>query len=55
MLPSDPSTYGNDLFLIHRGGANILYADLDVRYSRNIHSEIQSRTVLVRPGPLATP
>jgi len=52
MLPSSTATNGNDLFLVHRGGANVLFGDLGVRYSKNIPAEITARQVLVRPGPL---
>ncbi len=49
--PGDGSTNGNTLYLAHRGGANFLFGDLSVRYSKNMPSEALSRQVLLRPGP----
>jgi prepilin-type N-terminal cleavage/methylation domain-containing protein len=40
---------GSWLFLAHHGGANLLYADLSVRYSRNAPAEIALGNIKVRP------
>jgi prepilin-type N-terminal cleavage/methylation domain-containing protein/prepilin-type processing-associated H-X9-DG protein len=49
--PGDGNTNGNTLYLAHRGGANFLFGDLSVRYSRDMPSEALSLKTQLRPGP----
>lgn len=47
--PSNDGGGGTCLFLAHRGGVNLLFADLHVRYSKNAPAEIALGTIQVRP------
>ena len=48
---ADPAKQGggHDLYLVHNGGANLLFADLSVRYVRNPAAEITLGSISVRP------
>ena len=55
VLPDELGVGGNKahggewLFLAHNGGANLLFADLSVRYSNNPPAEIALGSITVRP------
>jgi len=39
-VADNPGADGDSLFLVHRGGSNVLFADLGVRFSRNLSAEV---------------
>ena len=47
--PSNDGGGGTSLFLAHRGGVNLLFADLHVRYAKNAPAEIALGAIQVRP------
>jgi len=47
--PANDGGGGTSLFLAHRGGVNLLFADLHVRYAKNAPAEIALGIVKVRP------